>query len=70
MDTAFSIANLSPEMREIVRQIRSINPDLNDLGHAQLAAMEGQKWAMEDEIARLKIENGKLIRKIYGLLPS
>ena len=61
-------ADLSHRMREIVRLIRSINPDLTDFGHAQLRQME-------NEIARLKIENDELNRKIhaavvYGRLPS
>ena len=47
------IADLSPRMREIVRLIRSINPDLNDLGHAQLRQLE-------NEIARLKKQNEQL----------
>ena len=46
-------ADLSHRMREIVRLIRSINPDLNDLGHAQLRQME-------NEIARLKKQNEQL----------
>jgi hypothetical protein len=46
-------SDLSPRMREIVRRIRSINPDLNDLGHAQLKEME-------DAIARLKKQNEQL----------
>ena len=52
------IADLSPRMREIVRLIRSINPDLNDLGHAQLRQME-------NEIARLKKQNEQLQESPY-----
>lgn len=46
-------ADLSHRMREIVRLIRSINPDLNDLGHAQLRQIE-------NDIARLKEQNEQL----------
>ena len=52
------IADLSPRMREIVRLIRSINPYLNDLGHAQLRQME-------NEIARLKKQNEQLKKSPY-----